>query len=118
MSPKDLIKKIEGYKTLGGHKRFYELLLEIAELHARKNKNYAVDGNPLSNLKECSKFGVRPSLGVLIRLSDKWSRLSELSKGKVDLVGESIKDTLFDNAVYSLLMVILLEEEQREIKKK
>ena len=96
-----------------GHERFYSLLIEIAQLHSRKNKNYSVDGNPLSNLKECEKIGVRPFMGVLIRLFDKWSRLIELAKGKQDLVGESIKDTLMDNAVYSLLAIILLEEEQK-----
>lgn len=113
MDAQALIKKIEGMKNLGGHPRFYELLLQAAEIHARKNKNYAVDGNPLSNLKECERIGIRPFIGVMIRLFDKWSRLIELTKGKQDLVGESLVDTLLDNAIYSVLAIILLEEEQK-----
>ena len=118
MTGKDLVDKILKYENLGGHARFYELLLEIAELHARKNANYAEDNDPLSNLKYCANFGIRPFIGVMVRLSDKWSRITQLAKGKPDLVGESIKDTLFDNAVYSLLSIILLEEENKNVPKK
>lgn len=99
-------------KQYRGHKRFYELLEEIKELHNKKNQNYAKDQDPLSNLRACKEFGVEPWIGVLIRLSDKWSRLQELAKGKKDLVGESVVDTLTDTAIYSLLCIILFEESQ------
>ena len=93
-----------------GHPMFYELLDKIGDLHARKNSNYAEDNNPLSNLKACERIGVPAFTGIMIRLQDKWSRLEQLTKGKSDLVGESIEDTLMDNAVYSLLAIILLRE--------
>jgi hypothetical protein len=59
-------------------------------------------------------FGLPPHMGVLIRMSDKFSRIQELSKGKVDKVGESIKDTLMDMAIYSLLAIVLFEEAEKK----
>lgn len=97
-----------------GHKRFYELLDEIALLQSNKNQNYAKDNDPLSNLKSSEQFGISAPLGVMVRLSDKWSRLVQLMGGKKDQVGESIKDTLMDMSIYALLMIILLEEEVRQ----
>ena len=101
-------------KQRGGHPRFYQLLDEIADLHARKNNNYSADSDPLSNLRFCESFGVPATTGVMVRLGDKFSRLCQLMQGKKDLVGESIKDTLMDNAIYSLLEIILIEEEAKK----
>lgn len=98
----------------GGHPRFYELLDGLADLHNRKNNNYASDGDPLSNLRLCETFGVPATTGVMVRLSDKWSRLTELMKGKQDLVGESVTDTLRDMAIYALLEIILIEEDSKK----
>lgn len=98
---------------MGGHSRFYELLLEIAELHARKNHDYAKDKDPLSNLRMCEQFDLPAFKGVLVRLSDKWSRITELSKKEAMVANESITDTLMDMAVYSLLAIILLEEDAK-----
>lgn len=94
-----------------GHKRFYELLEVMADIHNRKNQNYAKIKEPLSNLKMSQEFGVSPFLGALTRMSDKWSRIVQLAGGKQDKVGESIKDTLLDLSIYSLLAIILYEEE-------
>lgn len=97
-------------KNKFGHKRFYELLEVMADIHNRKNQNYAKTKEPLSNLKMSQEFGVSPFLGTLTRMSDKWSRIVQLAGGKQDKVGESIKDTLLDLSVYSLLAIILFEE--------
>jgi len=84
----------------------------MADLHARKNSNYANPTDPLSNLRRCQALGISPLMGVLVRLQDKWSRIENLARGVPDLVGESLEDTLMDNAVYSLLAIILLREER------
>ena len=99
-------------KPMHGHSRFYALLDEIADLHSRKNSNYAND-DPLSNFKECERFGIPAFHGCLVRMSDKWSRIVELAKGKPDAVGESLSDTLKDLSVYSLIAIILLEREKK-----
>lgn len=108
------MSEVNSKKVKGGHPRFYEILDEMADLHHRKNNNYAADGDPLSNLRQCEQFGLPAPTGVMVRMGDKWSRLCELMKGKKDLVGESIKDTLMDMAVYSILQIIVLEEEAKK----
>ncbi len=104
----------EQIEKRNGHPMFYDLLNKIGDLHARKNSNYAEDMDPLSNLKACERLNITPFMGVMIRLQDKWSRLEQLAKGKPDLVGESIEDTLMDNAVYSLLAIVLLNEAKKK----
>ena len=94
-----------------GHPRFYELLEEIAELHARKNSDYATNEEPLSNLKRCERIGIPAWKGIIVRLEDKWDRIEKLAvKGEPSVVEETIIDTLKDSAVYALLCIVLLEE--------
>lgn len=100
-----------------GHPRFYELLESMADMHSRKNFNYAETGDPLSNLRSSEMIGIPAHLGTMVRLGDKWCRLVQLMKGKKDVVGESMRDTLMDLSVYCLLEIILLEELDKKNKK-
>jgi hypothetical protein len=92
-----------------GDPRFYALLEEIAALHSRKNHDYAKNDEPLSNFHRSTALGVEPWRGVLVRMSDKWSRIEQLSGGKV-AQNESLRDSLIDLAVYALIDVLLLED--------
>jgi hypothetical protein len=85
------------------------LIDEIKALHESKNHDYTNDSDPLSNLRECEAMGVPALTGVLVRLTDKWSRIKQLANGKTPK-HESLRDSLIDNAVYSLLAVLLLDE--------
>ena len=101
-------------KIRRGHPRFFALLDEMAEIHSRKNSDYAKSEDPLSNLKECEKLGVPAYMGTLIRMTDKFSRITQLSNGKKPAVNdEAIEDTLKDLAAYSLLAIILFEENKQ-----
>ena len=109
-----------------GHPKFYELLEAEAELHSRKNSDYAADDDPLSNLRMCEQiilvcpkckhhFKMPAWIGVIVRLMDKWSRIIQLIpkvlSGEGPAVkGESIKDSLTDNSVYSKLDIVVLDE--------
>jgi len=104
-------------KKGNGHPRFYELLEKIADTHNRKNSDYARKGEPLSNLKYSEKyFNIDGYLGTAVRMADKWERFCNLIKKdlKPSVKNESIKDTLEDLAVYSLLEIILIEEYERK----
>ncbi len=92
--------------------RFHDLLKSIADMHDSKSHDYATDADPLSNLKMAQAFGVEPWRGVLVRMSDKWSRIQQLANGKTPK-NESLRDSLVDNAVYSLLCVLLLVDSER-----
>jgi hypothetical protein len=96
-----------------GHPRFYEIIQELADLHERKNHDYSA-GDPLRNLRRCQELGIRPFIGTLVRLQDKWSRITVLAREPAQVKNESIKDSLRDSAVYSILALILLEEEEAE----
>ena len=91
---------------------FEALLKEIQELHNSKNHDYAHDADPLSNLRKCEAMGVPAFKGVLVRLTDKWSRIEQLAAGKSPK-HESLRDSLIDSAVYALLAVLLLDEQQK-----
>lgn len=101
-----------------GHKRFYELLELISDTYARKNSDYSA-GNPLGNFYECERAGISAIDGLLTRISDKYSRLCTLNKkskqGESPSVkGESMTDTALDLSVYSLILIILIEEENKK----
>lgn len=98
--------------------KFHALIAEIVRLHNSKSEDYAHADDPLQNLRRAAAFGVPPWKGVLIRLSDKWARIEQLSSGKRPR-HESMRDSLLDNAIYSLLAIIFLDEQQvREPRKK
>jgi hypothetical protein len=107
-----LITRLSSERPSVRNAAFNELIREIQELHNSKNHDYAADADPLSNLRKCESMGVPAWKGVLVRLTDKWSRIEQLSNGKVPK-HESLRDSLIDNAVYSLLCVILLDEQTR-----
>ena len=116
--PKPKSGKIESpQKKQFGHPDFYKLLDQMAELHSRKNHDYAGTNDPLKNLRACERLNLEPFLGVMVRLQDKWSRLEEFVNSKQLMVkNESVIDTLMDNAVYSLLAIILYKEQQKNVK--
>lgn len=102
-----------------GHPMFYELLLKMAEIHSIKNKGYA-GGNALGNFMESERFGVEAWKGCLVRISDKVSRIYNLTKRMDDpeyqdaIKMEGLEDTLIDLANYSLLCLILLREKEKK----
>lgn len=95
--------------------RFLKLLDEMRDVHVAKNAGYSGEDNPDSwaNFRLAEMFGVSSLKGCYIRMMDKIARISSLTKNKNnDKVGESIKDSLLDLAVYSLIAICLFEEEQ------
>jgi hypothetical protein len=98
-----------------GHRRFYELLEKMRDIHDRKNSDYSAEKDPLSNFRLTEAFDVEPWLGVLVRITDKYSRIVQLTRKTLDgkeaaVADEKIQDTLIDLANYSILMIILYEE--------
>lgn len=94
--------------------RYLQLLDEMRDLHIKKSAGYAGIDNPdaWANFRLSQNFGVSAFLGCLIRLSDKYIRVSNLVRNeKNEQVGESLKDTLFDMASYALIAICLLEEQ-------
>lgn len=89
------------------------VLADAADLHVRKNAGYAgaANADPWANFRLSEAFGVTPIDGVLVRMSDKWSRILSLEADpNNDQVGESILDTKRDLGAYALIGLCLIEE--------
>lgn len=106
--------EIASDKKEPGSPRYLALLDEMRSLHKRKNAGYAGADNPdpWANFRQSDNFGVDPLRGVLVRMSDKYIRVSNLLRDPSnDQVGESLKDTLMDLSAYALIAICLLEEQ-------
>jgi hypothetical protein len=90
-----------------------ELLEKARDIAHRKNSNYTTSNDPMSNFRECEKLGIKGSMGIAVRISDKYSRVCQLIKGTPDMVNESLEDTLLDMANYCLLLICKLRDEQK-----
>lgn len=100
---------------MAGSLRYKKLLEDAWELHENKNAGYAGADNPdaFANFRMSEAFGVSALDGCLVRMSDKYIRVTNLRKdANNERVGESVKDTLKDLAAYALIAVCLLEEEE------
>ena len=96
------------------HPDYWLLFDEIVSLHIRKNAGYAGVGctDPWANFRMAQWFNVTAFTGCLIRMTDKFIRIVNLSKNpNADQVGEAITDTLQDLAVYCIIAMCLWEEE-------
>jgi len=95
-----------------GNPEYLKLLDEMKEMHLAKSAGYAGD-NPdhWANFRMSTMLGITPFKGCLVRMSDKFIRICNLtSNPNNDKVGESIMDTLLDLAVYSLIAICLYRE--------
>ena len=83
--------------------RFEIILNEMAVTHRAKAHDYG------DSLSACEQLGVSALLGILIRMSDKWSRIVTLYHQPA-VVSETLTDTLLDLAAYAILAVVEMEE--------
>ena len=94
-------------------KRFYEILDTIKELHDKKRHDYGADEDIFANFRLSEQCGISAWKGSVVRMGDKYARISNyIKKGEFKFKEESIKDTLMDMAIYSLITMILFEEEE------
>jgi len=103
---------------MAGNPRYLNLLDSMKELHVKKNAGYAgMDAkDSWANFRMSEQFGVSAFKGCLVRMSDKYIRVTNLVKNPAnDQVGENIKDTLFDLAAYALIAICLLEETENKV---
>lgn len=93
--------------------RFLALVEDMKRMHVGKSAGYAGRDNPdtWSNFRAAERLGLDPLQGVLLRASDKWSRICALARDPAnEKVGESLDDTLMDLASYALIAICLRRE--------
>ena len=89
---------------MANNPKFHALLAQMAELHDKKNADYAHDGNPYSNFEQAAATAgcsVNTVFAVLIGI--KLARLQVLLTTGKEANNESIQDSRLDLAVYSAL---------------
>jgi hypothetical protein len=85
-----------------GHSYFDEVLVEMAEMHKRKNHDYANEGEPLANFfLQAQMTGLSVDMVFLNALAIKMARLKELVGSGKEPSNESIDDSIKDMGVYS-----------------
>lgn len=98
-------------KEYHGHPDFYKLLDKMKEIHSAKNHDYSGGDDPFKNFKISETMGIPAWKGCLIRKSDKFSRLCSFAKKEdYQVKDESVEDTLLDDAIYSLICILLYRE--------
>ena len=89
---------------------------EARALSEKKNKDYTgKDGtDPFGNFKRCELMGIcSTEQGILVRLTDKMSRLSTFAQsGSFEVADESLKDTCMDVINYIILMYAFVQEKE------
>ena len=86
------------------------------DLIKKKNPDYAdVEQDAFKNFRFAALVGVGPKRAILVRISDKLARISNL----IDRVGsemvknEKITDTLLDMCNYSAILLAMIQDERR-----
>ncbi len=91
--------------------RFHEILEQIKELHDKKQHDYGANQDIFANFRLSELSGIPAWQGSVVRMGDKYARIANfINKGEFKFKEESIKDTLMDMAIYSLITMILFEE--------
>lgn len=85
---------------------------DIVELIKIKNADYATNSDPFKNFRSASVIGISPSQAILVRITDKLSRISNLLGKKAQVKDESIEDTLNDIIGYTVIMKELIKEKK------
>ncbi len=93
--------------------QFETVCREMVDLTHRKNNNYANVENAFANFEQIEQLTAKKisrEEGIFVRLSDKMSRIGNLLTGTPDQVGEALEDTVKDLAVYAVILLICLRE--------
>ena len=90
--------------------RLNELYTANVQLSAKKNADYANENDPFQNFRVCEALGIPAEVGLIVRMSDKLMRASNLISREAEVKDESILDTLSDLANYAMILRMYLEQ--------
>ena len=86
------------------------LTTECKDVLEKKGNDYSGDIDRLRNFKAVDIVKVHPVQGIMVRMIDKMTRMSELLTKKSKVVSESIDDTALDLFNYAFLLIAMLRE--------
>jgi len=83
------------------------------DLHDKKGTDYGTPEDPFANVRGATDFGLPAPMGAFIAMNDCMQRIKSFCKNN-KLENESLDNSLRDMAVYSLIGLVLWEEEENE----
>lgn len=94
-------KPVEGPVTL------QHIVQRCSETSRRKSGDYAGHNDPFRNFRKCEYYDLPVDIGIIYRLTDKFSRYETLSTGKENEVkDESLIDTMVDTCNYLAILLL------------
>lgn len=87
---------------------------DCLDLIRKKNQDYAGVGDPFANFRNSEMAGVSIERGILVRVMDKISRISNLLERDAAVIDESLEDTLLDLINYTAILKAYLEHRERK----
>lgn len=90
-----------------------KIFKDCLEIVKKKSLDYAVPDDPFKNFKLSSLVGVSPDRAILVRLTDKLSRMSNLLDKKAEVKDEKIQDTISDMINYLAILMVYLKHIKR-----
>lgn len=89
-----------------------KLFCRMRDILIAKGHDYAGASDRFSNFRLCEAMGIPVWKGIVIRMSDKLSRIMCFAKADaLQVKDESVEDTLLDLANYALLCLCAYREE-------
>lgn len=90
---------------------------QMNDILKRKNADYSGKEDTYANFQYCEKLGLcTTEVGIMVRISDKMTRISNLLKQDAQVKEESIKDTLLDMANYAMILASYIEDKNKKVK--
>lgn len=103
-------------KKITNQKEFIERMVELyarnTAISKAKNSDYAGDGDPFQNFKAVeflSAGKITAEQAIIVRLTDKLQRATNLLFKEASVKDESLADTLSDMANYAMILRMYLE---------
>lgn len=87
----------------------------MIDLTKKKGADYAGDDNVFRNfefIEQLTEGRVSSVDGILVRMSDKFMRASNLLTRPNQVADEKVTDTLLDLSIYSIILKIMLENRE------
>ncbi len=106
------LKKMNRKNFLKKLKDGFQNNLKIAKL---KNSDYSIDSDAFLNFRACETLGISAEIGLIVRMTDKLTRISNLLHKKAAVKDETIADTLSDLANYAMILKIYIENKNKPL---
>jgi hypothetical protein len=101
-------------------KHHENLTTKAYDILVAKNNDYASGKDPFSNFRKGEIFNLcSTEVGILLRITDKMSRLSTFAKdGKLSVENEGYEDAVLDIINYCVLFSAYIKSKEETCKKK